>query len=82
MDTALSLPLLTGELSGPTLCLLLALASFRIWLEIVGFDFLKLPLTKKLSQLRGQESWLRFHKMGFYFSVGFLILFAPQVLLA
>jgi hypothetical protein len=54
------------------------LAVFRIYLEVVSFDFQRLPLTAKMNP----EQALRFHKMGFYFSLGYFITFAPSLLLA
>ncbi len=51
--------------------ILLCLAVFRIYLEVVGFDFSRLPLTKMLNRP------VKFHKYGFYFSLGYFFLFAP-----
>lgn len=56
---------------------LLCLAVFRIYLEVVGFNFASLPLTKKLPS----QSQKNFHRMGFYFSLGYFILFAPSYLI-
>lgn len=61
---------------------LMCLAAMRIYLEIMGFDFLKLPMTNALAQKGGQEALRRFHRMGLIFSVGYIILFAPQLLLS
>ena len=55
----------------------LVLAVLRIYLEVVNFDFAKLPVT---SRLMPQEQAARFHKMGFYFSLGYFITFAPEML--
>lgn len=55
----------------------LCLSVMRIYLEVVQFNFAKLPITKSLPK----ESMEKFHKMGFYFSVGYLLLFAPEYLL-
>ena len=60
-----------------TVCLMLAV--FRIYLEVVRFDFARLPLT---SRLMAGERGERFHRMGFYFSLGYFILFAPGMLLS
>lgn len=54
----------------------LCLAVFRIYLEVIHFDFASLPLTKMVSASRGKH----LHKMGFYFSLGYFILFAPSYL--
>ena len=60
--------------SNPILVLiLLSLASFRVWLEIMGFDFEKLPVTQKVFQSRGPEALKRFHRTGLYFSLGYLV---------
>lgn len=58
--------------------LLLSLAVFRIYLEVVGFNFAKLPITS----LMPEASRVKFHKMGFYFSLGYFVLFAPSYLLS
>lgn len=60
---------------------LMCLAAFRIYLEVIGFDLLKLPLTKQLAERSGADHLRRFHRMGLIFSVGFIVLFAPQLLL-
>ncbi len=57
----------------------LALAVFRIWLETVGMDFAKLPVTARIMPA---ENARRFHKWGFYLSVGYFITFAPGMLLS
>jgi hypothetical protein len=56
---------------------LLCCAVFRIYLEVVGFNFASLPLTKRLPN----NSQKNVHKMGFYLSVGYFILFAPSYLI-
>ena len=58
----------------------LTLASIRIYLEIIKFKFSELPLTKKLSQKSSQNQLEKFHRSGFYFSVGYIVFFAPQIL--
>lgn len=55
--------------------LLMLLAVGRIILEIIGFEFKKLPLTKVM---RGNGEG--FHRFGLYMSIGYILLFAPQVL--
>jgi len=59
------------------ICLLLAV--IRIYLEVVGFDFARLPVSARLMEKSQAE---RFHKLGFYFSLGYFIMFAPGVLLS
>jgi hypothetical protein len=61
---------------------LMFLASFRVYLEIIGFDFLKLPMTRQLAKSSSSDHLRRFHRMGLIFSVGFMVLFAPQLLMA
>jgi hypothetical protein len=56
----------------------LCLSVFRIYLEVVKFDFAKLPLTKQFNQVQQQK----IHKYGFYMSVGYFMLFAPEYLMA
>lgn len=58
-------------------CLLLAV--IRIYLEVIGFDFARLPVT---TRLMGKPEAVRFHKMGFYMSLGYFIMFAPGILLS
>ena len=60
----------------------LSLACFRIYLEIIGFDFSRLPLTRGLIKLRSNEGVMKFHKTGLYISIGYIILFAPGILLS
>jgi hypothetical protein len=55
----------------------LCLSVLRIYLEVISFDFAKLPLSKSMGVDRQQK----FHKYGFYVSVGYLVLFAPEYLL-
>lgn len=54
----------------------LCLATLRIYLEIIKFNFMSLPLTKRLG-----GDMEKFHKYGLYFSVGYIIFFAPQLLI-
>lgn len=71
-----------SEGSNPMLSLiLLSLACFRVWLELVGFEFEKLPVSRALFASRGNEALRRFHRSGLYFSLGYLLLFAPAILL-
>jgi hypothetical protein len=51
---------------------------FRIYLEVVGFDFTKLPITKSMPP----GGAVKLHKYGFYFSIGYFMLFAPGYLLS
>lgn len=55
----------------------MGLASLRIYLELIGFDFNSLPITKKMGHARSRNV----HRMGLIFSIGYIVLFAPQVLL-
>lgn len=58
-------------------CLLLAV--FRIYLELIGFNFLSLPLTKYLNE-RNRFLATNVHKFGLIVSIGYIILFAPELL--
>jgi hypothetical protein len=62
--------------------ILLCLATFRIYLEVIGFDFTRLPMTKALANRSGEAQLRDFHRMGLIFSVGYIILFAPSFLLS
>ena len=54
----------------------MVLASFRIYIELAGVNLAEFPLAKKFPQ-QGQA----IHKFGLYMSLGYIILFAPEVLL-
>ena len=56
----------------------LILAVLRIYIEVVQFKFEKLPITSRF----GKDKGMRFHRMGFYFSVGYFLLFAPGFLIS
>lgn len=55
----------------------LCLSVLRIYLEVINFDFKKLPMTKAMKLDSG-----KFHRYGFYFSIGYFVLFAPSYLLS
>ena len=57
------------------------LACVRIYLEIIGFDFQRLPITKALSSQLGGKKMQGYHKFGLYISIGYVILFSPGILL-
>mgnify|MGYP000111976920 CR=1 FL=1 len=56
------------------ICLILSV--IRVVLEVIKFDFSKLPITRRLPKNFDNK----FHKWGLYFSVGYLILFSPGFL--
>ena len=58
------------------LCLILSV--IRIYLEVVGFDFANLPISKKLPKDKSKG----FHKYGLYMSIGYFVLFAPSFLMS
>ena len=58
--------------------LCLALSVFRIYLEVVGYNFARLPLTSRLP-LDAQK---KIHKYGFYMSVLYFVSFSPEILLS
>ncbi len=55
----------------------LCISVFRIYLEVIKFDFAKMPLAKHFG-----ETMVKFHKYGFYMSLGYFVLFAPSFLLS
>ena len=62
--------------------ILLSFAVLRIYLEIIGFRFEKLPLTANLIGRGDISRSLRFHRMGLIFSVGYILFEAPVLLLS
>jgi hypothetical protein len=68
--------------SQTTTIILVLLACFRLFLEIVIEDFSQLPLSKALARRTGEEQMRRFHRMGLVFSVGMIIFFGPHLLFA
>lgn len=60
-------------------CLIFAV--FRIYLEVINFNFENLPLTRLMSRGAGAKSARQFHRFGFYCSVGYLLLFGPTFFL-
>ncbi len=60
-------------------CLMLAV--FRIYLEVMNFNFERLPLTRLMARGAGSQSARQFHRLGFYCSVGYLLLFGPTFFL-
>ncbi|PIP89819.1 MAG: hypothetical protein COW01_07715 [Bdellovibrionales bacterium CG12_big_fil_rev_8_21_14_0_65_38_15] len=70
-----------GESNDLITASILALACFRVWLEIMGFDFNRLPLTKRLGQ-QIQGSGQRIHRFGLWMSIGTIIFTAPSFLLS
>ena len=72
----------TGEAGNQTLvilCLILALG--RIYLEIIGLDLSKLPITSSIGSKFGKKHASRIHKFGLYISIGYIITHAPSLLL-
>ncbi|MCB9060983.1 MAG: hypothetical protein H6622_05640 [Halobacteriovoraceae bacterium] len=59
----------------------LVLAAIRIYLEIIEFDFDKLPLTRALKKYYGPQKVQKIHQLGLRLSILQIILFAPQFLL-
>lgn len=57
---------------------LLLVAVFRVYLEIIKFDFAELPLTKGM--FKTKEDAFKFHRNGLYFSLGYIVLSAPFTL--
>lgn len=61
---------------------LMLFACFRIYLEVIGFNFGELPLTKNIAQKFGSRGMNGFHRFGLYASIGYVILFSPGILLS
>ncbi len=57
------------------ICLILAV--FRIYLEVINFDFSTLPITKSIGDKMGTSASQNIHKAGLFFSTGYIVLFAP-----
>ncbi len=60
----------------------LCFAIIRIYLELISFKFDKLPMSKSMSQKYGKDHLNKFHRSGLIFSVGYVLLFAPPILLS
>ncbi|MBI2520461.1 MAG: hypothetical protein HYV97_08580 [Bdellovibrio sp.] len=56
---------------------LFLLAGMRLYMEMMGFKLAELPVSKALF---GEQA-KNFHRYGLYMSIGYVILFAPAVLL-
>lgn len=56
----------------------LALAVFRIYLEVIKFNLSQLPIAKVVGKDRAD----RFHRYGFYVSVGYFMLYGPSYLMS
>lgn len=56
---------------------MLAIAFLRVFIEVMGIDVTQWPLAKKM----GAQWAHQFHRTGLIFSIGFILLFAPGVLL-
>ncbi|MDO9181847.1 MAG: hypothetical protein Q7U04_05535 [Bacteriovorax sp.] len=57
---------------------MLLAAVFRVYLEIIKFDFSVLPLTKGM--FKDPEQASKFHKNGLYLCLGYIVLSAPFTL--
>lgn len=55
----------------------LCLAVFRVYVEVIDFKLSKLPLTKYFLKQKSSS----FHQYGLYISVGYIVLFAPGLLI-
>ncbi|MBL7665710.1 MAG: hypothetical protein JNM93_11305 [Bacteriovoracaceae bacterium] len=73
MENIISSSLLDNQ-SFILVCMLLAV--FRVYLEVINFRFEELPITKML----GAKA-MEFHRLGLYFSLGYILFFAPSVLM-
>jgi uncharacterized membrane protein YdbT with pleckstrin-like domain len=59
---------------------MLVAAVFRVYLEIIKFDFAELPVTKGMFKTKDEA--VRFHRNGLYLSLGYIVLSAPFTLLS
>lgn len=57
---------------------MLLAAVFRVYLEIIKFDFAELPLTKGI--FKDPNEAIKFHRNGLYLSLGYIVLSAPFTL--
>lgn len=57
---------------------MLIAAVFRVYLEIIKFDFSELPLTKGI--FKEVSDAQKFHRNGLYLSLGYIVLSAPFTL--
>lgn len=60
----------------------LIFASVRIYLEVIGFNFNTLPITNKLAKRSSEKQLQGFHKNGLYLSIGYILFFAPGIILS
>ena len=63
--------------SGPLGLFLFGAALLRIALELVGFDPAALPLTKHLERLHPSFDARRFHRIGLYLGIGYVLSSLP-----
>jgi hypothetical protein len=61
--------------------ILFLLALFRVVLEFTKIDLFSLPLTKKMSQIGYDQKIRDFHRMGFYFGLGYVVFTSLEWLL-
>lgn len=57
---------------------MLVAAVFRVYLEIIKFDFSELPVTKGMFKTKDEA--MKFHRSGLYLSLGYIVLSAPFTL--
>lgn len=58
--------------------MMLLAAVFRVYLELIKFDFSELPITKGMFNNKDQA--MKFHRNGLYLSLGYIVLSAPFTL--
>ncbi len=70
-----------SDTSNHTLVLIcLFMAALRVYLEIMKFDFIKLPISKLMAEKTSSKQIKKFHRYGLYLSIGYIVLFAPTIL--
>lgn len=76
------LNLLEATRNESVVLVLMSIAVFRVYLEIINFDFASLPMGKMVAKSHGKDFVDRFHRMGLIFSIGYILFFGPPLLLA
>lgn len=61
--------------------ILFILALLRVGLEFIKFDLTALPIAKKISQIGFDQRIRDFHRMGFYFGLGYVFFSTLQWIL-
>ena len=60
---------------------LLSLSVLRIYLAVIEFDFMALPLSRRFAEAYGPKKVHQFHRFGLILGIGYFLLHAPWILL-